>query len=124
MPPEIRDTQYIDLGNLYSITKEDFLGAALFQLIKALGNPVKSIIKIGVLEKYLFGKDGSYLLSQKIKLAIHRGDLDNRILDSYILMFEEVYEYYSQTLEDKELLKILRQNLYLKINPQLPSTPE
>jgi adenylate cyclase len=72
-----------------------------------------------VLEKYLFGKDGSYLLSQKIKLAIHRGDLDNRILDPYILMFEEVYEYYSQALEDKELLKILRQNLYLKINPQL-----
>ena len=119
LPGEVREDQFIDLGNLFSITKEDFLGAALFQLIKALGNPFKSILKIGILEKYLFGSEGAYLLSQKIKLSIHRGDFDNKILDSYILMFEEVYAYYDQILEDRELLKILRQNLYLKINPQL-----
>ncbi len=34
-------------------------------------------------------------------------------------MFEEVYKYYEGTLKDPPLLKSLRQNLYLKINPQL-----
>ncbi|HOO70156.1 MAG TPA: class I adenylate cyclase [Spirochaetota bacterium] len=111
--------QFLDLGNLYEISKTDFLGAALFQIIKSLGNPFKSIIKIGVLEKYLFGPEESPLLSQKVKSFIQRGDFDNKILDSYILMFEEVYDYYESVLEDRQLLKILRQNLYLKIDPQL-----
>ncbi|MCU0849552.1 MAG: class I adenylate cyclase [Spirochaetes bacterium] len=116
---EFREKNFIDLGNLYSISKEDFLGAALFQLIKSLGNPFKSIIKIGLLEKYLFGSEDSPLLSQKIKSNIMRDNFDDKIIDSYVLMFEEVYGYYEKVLEDKNLLKILRQNLYLKIDPQL-----
>jgi adenylate cyclase len=90
-----------------------------FQLIKSLGNPFKSIIKIGVLEKYLFSPPDEPLLSQKVKAAIQSGNFENKILDSYILMFEEVYHYYESVLEDKSLLTILKQNLYLKIDPQL-----
>ncbi len=119
LPEDIRDNHYIDLGNLYTISKEDFLGAALFQIIKALGNPFKSILKIGILEKYLFDTGSKLLISQKIKAAIHKGDIKGKILDSYVMMFEEVYGYYSSILEEKALLNILRQNLYLKINPQL-----
>jgi adenylate cyclase class 1 len=114
-----QQTQFIDLGNLFEISKEDFLGAALFQLIKSLGNPFKSIIKIGVLENYLFGSEGAPLLCQKLKSNILRGELNNTVIDSYILMFQEVYRYYEKALDDPVLLKILRQNLYLKINPQL-----
>jgi len=119
VPEELREKNYIDLGNLYTISKEDFLGAALFQIIKALGNPFKSILKIGVLEKYLFDTESTYLISQKVKASIQKGEIGGKILDSYVLMFEEVYAYYSGILEDKNLLTILRQNLYLKIDPQL-----
>ncbi len=118
LPEEDRKNRFVDIGNLYRISKEDFLGAALFQLIKAIGNPFKSILKIGMLEKYLFNTDKSLLLSQKVKSSINRGEI-NAVLDSYLLMFNEVYRYYSDVLEDKSLLKILRQNLYLKIDPQL-----
>ena len=90
---EQREKVFLDLGNLFEITKEDFLGAALFQLIKALGNPFKSILKIGVLEKYLFESDKTILLSHKIKTKISKGEIDLGILDSYVLMFEEVYTY-------------------------------
>ncbi|HQL81607.1 MAG TPA: class I adenylate cyclase, partial [Spirochaetota bacterium] len=119
LSPEDREKSFIDLGNLYVITKEDFIGAALFLIIKSLGNPFKSIIKLGLLEKYLFGPEHSPLLSQKVKSSILRGNFDMRIVDSYILMFEEVYNYYATTVGDQTLLKILRQNLYLKIYPQL-----
>jgi adenylate cyclase, class 1 len=119
IPEEMKENDFIDLGNLYSISKEDFLGAALFQLIKSLGNPFKSIIKLGVLEKYLYKSGSAPLLSQKVKSSVLRGQIDNKILDSYILMFDEVYDYYESALKEKDLLKILRQNLYLKINPQL-----
>lgn len=110
---------YIDLGNLYRISKEDFMGAALFQIIKSLGNPFKSILKLGVLEKYLTVKEDEPLICQKVKTNVHRGNITNTILDSYLMMFREVYEYYDAKLEDKSLLLILRQNLYLKIDPQL-----
>ncbi len=119
LDPVFRDETFIDLGNIYRISREDFLGAALFQLIKSLGNPFKSILKIGLLEKYLFGPEKALLLSQKIKSGLLKGNIEDRILDSYILMFEEVYEYYREVLEDKKLPEILRMNLYLKINPQL-----
>jgi adenylate cyclase class 1 len=119
IPEEMKENDFVDLGNLYSISKEDFLGAALFQLIKSLGSPFKSIIKLGVLEKYLYKSGSAPLLSQKVKSSVLRGQIDNKILDSYILMFDEVYDYYESSLKDKNLLKILRQNLYLKINPQL-----
>ncbi|HPJ37192.1 MAG TPA: class I adenylate cyclase [Spirochaetota bacterium] len=115
---EMKEKEFVDLGNLYEISKEDFLGSALFQIIKSLGNPFKSIIKIGVLEKYLFG-EGYSLLSQKIKMNIHRGTLSNTMLDSYLFMFEEVYDHYSGRLKDPNLLTILKQNLYLKVDPQI-----
>jgi len=119
LPEEDKKYKFIDLGNLYKISREDFLGSALFQIIKSLGNPFKSIIKIGVLEKYLFGSEDSPLLSQYLKINIMRENLDSAILDSYLLMFKEVYDYYISLTEDKKSLTILRQNLYLKINPQL-----
>lgn len=119
LPEEERDEKYIDIGNLYKISKDDFLGAALFQLIKALGNPFKSILKIGILERYLFSGDTTLLLSHKVKGSILKGDADITNLDSYLMMFNEVYRYYEQVLDDRSLLKILRQNLYLKIDPQL-----
>ncbi|MCL1865277.1 MAG: class I adenylate cyclase [Spirochaetes bacterium] len=119
IPEEEREKRFIDIGNLFKISKEDFMGAALFQLIKAIGNPFKSILKIGILESYLFGNENTLLLSQKVKTAIIRDDITPTILDSYLLMFNEVYNYYEEVLNDKSLLVILRQNLYLKIDPQL-----
>ncbi|MCX7677958.1 MAG: class I adenylate cyclase [Spirochaetes bacterium] len=118
LPPEMKENDFIDLGNLYEISKEDFLGSALFQIIKSLGNPFKSIIKLGVLEKYLFG-GGSSLLSQKIKINVLDGKIDDTILDSYLFMFREVYDYYSKTISEPSLLDILKINLYLKADPQI-----
>ncbi len=34
-------------------------------------------------------------------------------------MFQEVFDYYNSVLEDKELINILKQNLYLKVDPQI-----
>jgi adenylate cyclase class 1 len=118
LPEEMREYEFVDLGNLFEISKEDFLGSALFQIIKSLGNPFKSIIKIGVLEKYLFG-EGYSLLSQKIKMNLLRGSLDDTMLDAYLFMFREVYDYYGRVMKDENLLRILKQNLYLKVDPQI-----
>lgn len=118
LPEEMAENDFVDLGNLYEISKEDFLGAALFQIIKSLGNPFKSLIKIGLLEKYLSAAD-SKLMSQKVKVNVQKGNYDNIALDSYLMMFTEVYDYYCSKIHDKNLLDMLKKNLYLKIDPQL-----
>lgn len=117
--PEDKKNEFIDLGNLYEVSRNDFLGAAYFQMNKSLDNPFKSIIKIGVLEKYIFGASDAPLLSQKLKTNIQRENFDDSVIDSYLFMFNEVYDYYSSTLNDDDLINILKQNLYLKVDPQI-----
>ena len=116
---EEREKYYVDFGNLYEIDKEDFIGAALFLIIKSLGNPFKAILKLGLLEKYLFGPEYSPLLSQKIRSNILRGEIEGIILDSYQLMFEEVYRYYESCVDDPSRINILRECMYLKVAPQI-----
>ncbi len=119
VPEDVFREQFVDLGNLREISQEDFLGAALFQIIKSLGNPFKSIIKMGVLEKYLTVSTDSPLLSQKVKTNVLKENFDNTTIDGYLMMFKEVYDYYQAKKEDEELLEILKKNLYLKTDPQL-----
>ncbi len=110
---------FVDLGNLHHISREDFVGAALFQIIKSLGNPYKSIIKMGLLEKYLITEETNPLLSYRLKGSILREELTPHILDSYLLMFDEVLEYYRAQEGEEERVEMLKENFYLKINPQL-----
>ncbi|MBN1500621.1 MAG: class I adenylate cyclase [Spirochaetes bacterium] len=119
VPEKIKKDLFLDIGNLYKISKEEFVGAALFQIIKSLGNPFKSILKLGVLEKYLFQPENVPLISHKIKHFVQNNKITNTVLDSYLMMFKEVYDYYFETIGKNEILNVLKMNLYLKINPQL-----
>jgi adenylate cyclase, class 1 len=108
---------FIDLGNLHSISKEDFFGALLFQILKSLGNPYKSIIKMGLIEKYLTSPEGTPLLSTLMKENVHSGNSHNNT-DSYIQMFNEVLNFYLQQ-ERPATVEVLKINFYLKIAPAL-----
>jgi adenylate cyclase class 1 len=78
---------FIDLGNLHIIKKEEFLGAGLFQILKSLSNPFKSILKIGILEKYLLEEVKTPLLCNILKEKVQKEDLDINYIDPYILRF-------------------------------------
>jgi adenylate cyclase class 1 len=119
VPEEEFRENFVDLGNLHQISREDFVGAALFQIIKSLGNPYKSIIKMGLLEKYLITEETNPLLSYRLKSSILREELTPHVLDSYLLMFDEVLEYYTAQEGEEERVEMLKENFYLKINPQL-----
>jgi adenylate cyclase, class 1 len=112
---------FIDMGNLDFIKKDEFLGAGIFQILKSLGNPFKSIIKIGILEKYLLEKtkDNS-LLCNILKEKVHSGKFDINYTDPYILMFDQVIDYYSKkTEQDPLVLELLKRCFYIKIDPNL-----
>lgn len=113
---------FIDYGNLFSINKEEFLGAGLFQILKSIGNPFKSIIKIGILESYILNDtDASPFLCNIIKENVHNQKLEMDDIDPYVIMFDHVHNYYVQLNQDPKdnSLDILRMCFYIKIDPRL-----
>ncbi len=110
---------FVDLGNLYMISKDDFLIAALFQILKALGNPFKSIIKLGLLERYISDIDKNPYISNQIKKNVQQGKLGPEDIDAYIVMFNQVFQYYNDVIDDMTATNLIKTCFYLKINPML-----
>ncbi|OHD64752.1 MAG: hypothetical protein A2176_10505 [Spirochaetes bacterium RBG_13_51_14] len=115
---EMADT-FIDLGNIFTIKQEDFLAAGLFQILKSLGNPFKSIIKLGLLERYINNYMDNPFICNIIKKNIQQDDLDYGHIDAYIIMFDYVYDYYSSIVKDKDAMEVLKTSFYLKTEPML-----
>ncbi len=113
--------EFIDLGNIAGINKADFLIAALFQIIKSLGNPFKSIIKLGLLERYINDDKKNPFISNIIKRNVHEGKTDRFSVDAYCLMFDQVYDYYNRSVDDMTTLNIIKTCFYLKVNPRISS---
>ncbi len=114
-------SDFIDIGNLYKIIKDDFLVAALFQILKSIGNPFKSIIKLGLLERYLYNIDESPFISNYIKNNVHNNKIDSENVDAYLIMFKQVYEHYTAVINDPNSINILKTCFYLKVDPNLSS---
>lgn len=110
---------YIDIGNLHSVVREGFLGAGLFQILKSLGSPFKSIIKIGLLEKYIHSSGANPYISNIVKQNVHKGDFKLHCIDSYVIMFNDVYEFYNSVMNDNSATELLKTCFYLKVDPRL-----
>ena len=112
--------RFIDLGNLVSIRQEDFLAAALFQILKSLGNPFKSIIKLGLLERYLNNYMDNPFICNIIKKNIHQGKMGYHEIDAYVIMFDYVYDYYSSIVGQGRPRP--ENPVYRKVEPMLASS--
>ncbi len=110
---------FIDLGNIFSIRQEDFLAAGLFQILKSLGNPFKSIMKLGLLERYISNHMENPFICNIIKSNIHDDRLGHNEIDAYLIMFDTVYDYFSSIIKDKDALEVLKTSFYLKVEPML-----
>lgn len=114
---------YVDLGNLAQINRADFLIAALFQIIKSLGNPFKSLIKLGLLERYINDDRVNPFISNLIKKSVHAGETDKLKTDAYCIMFDQVYDYYRLHSNDMTSINVIKTSFYLKVNPRLSLPP-
>ncbi len=119
----VKDSRYtadfIDIGNLAKINRADFLIAALFQILKSIGNPFKSIIKLGLLEKYLSTNSDNPFISTMIKAHVQEDKTDPEEIDAYLIMFKEVYNYYNAVINDPTSINIIKTCFYLKVDPKL-----
>ncbi|TIH17409.1 adenylate cyclase [Marinifilum sp. JC120] len=84
---------FIDLGNIPNIPVEEFFGASLWQIVKGIKSPFKSIMKFGLLELYTSGSKYS-LLCEKLKKNIISGKRSIKRVDPYMRLYQELAEFY------------------------------
>ncbi|MEM9102890.1 MAG: class I adenylate cyclase [Pseudomonadota bacterium] len=110
----------IDFGAIKGIPANEFLGAALWQLHKAISDPYKSVIKTLLMEHYAAAYPDVLPSSQDLKLQVINLATDLETLDPYLLVFQQI-ENYLQTKGKLEQLELARRCFYLKIDEKLSS---
>ena len=113
----LKKEDFIDMGNVDDISPGEFFGGSIWALIKAFGSPFKTLMKMGVLEEYMFGDTKSNLLCHQVKSKYFNGTayLD---IDPYLGMFERVQKFFTET-KSKEDVDTLRHAFYLKVGTQI-----
>ena len=64
---------FLDIGNVDDISQGEFFGGSIWTLIKSFKAPFKTLIKMGLLEEYMFSNTKSNLLCHDIKKKIFSG---------------------------------------------------
>ncbi|MBF0551093.1 MAG: class I adenylate cyclase [Deltaproteobacteria bacterium] len=103
-----------DLGHMDEIAPGEFFGASLWQIVKSLKSPFKSLMKLGLLEKYVTAQDRrGRLLCDRIKdnLLVGLTDLDQ--IDPYVVMFQELNDHFL-LMGDQESLDLIKMAFILK----------
>jgi len=112
----------IDFGEVHAIPPEEFFGAAVWQLAKAIDSPYKSLIKLLLIESYMSEHPQMHLLSQQFKQAVYEGETDIDKLDPYRLLIERLENYLVEQ-DDKVRLELLYRSFYFKIDLPLSNLP-
>ncbi len=108
---------FIDMGNITGIPEEELLGAALWQMHKALDDPLKSVLKMALLATYLEPSEEKALLCDEVKDHVLNTTTD-QIVDPYVEVFRRVEDYY-RSKGDEKTMDLLRKCFYLKISANI-----
>ena len=106
----------IDLGPLESVGHDEYFGAALWQLNKALTHPLKSVIKMLLLEMLLISR-GDELLCNRFRDATLSRQAPSVFQDPSIFTLKAVLQYNQATHPDS--LDFIKQCGYLRYDVRL-----
>jgi len=109
----LKKEEFIDMGNVDDISLGEFFGGSVWALIKSFKSPFKTLMKMGVLEEYMFCETKSNLLCHQVK-GKYFGDTPYLDIDPYLGMFERVQKYFIDT-KDEDATDALRTAFYLKV---------
>lgn len=105
--------EFIDIGNVENISDGEFFGGSIWTLIKSFQSPFKTLMKMGLLEDYMFNKTQSNLLCHEIKRKVF-SNIPHPDIDPYILLFERVQNFFNERKTNNEV-DALRTAFYLKV---------
>ncbi len=108
---------FIDLGDLESVDRTEFYGAALWQLNKSLTHPLKSIIKMLLLKMFLETPDEE-LVSHKFRRKVYESNLTKTPVDPSLFTMQEVLQYYSGRMRP-DYFEFIKKCFYLRYEMKL-----
>ena len=89
----IKQNDIVDFGGLSHLPSDEFFGATLWQLYKAVDSPYKSILKILLMEAYANQYPDIEILAIRFKKCVQKADAQLDQLDPYVMMCNTVEEY-------------------------------
>ncbi len=107
---------YIDLGDIHAIPASEYFGASIWQMFKWLKSPFKSVIKMALLEKYIFEYGKESLLCNKYKDEWMNSGVQLRLArnDSYYILLKNLVRYFERA-RDKRSVNLLLTCFFLKL---------
>lgn len=101
--------RYIDLGDIHAIPVNEYFGASIWQMFKWLKSPFKSVIKMALLEKYIFSYGQEPLLCNQYKNVWMNSGTHLKLAqnDSYIILLNNLLAYYRSAGDTKSMNLIL-----------------
>ncbi len=109
---------FVDLGFLGDISREEFLGTALWQLSKGIKDPFKALLKMSMMEWYLSDLFEGKLLCEMLKERVLSGCKSEAGMDPYLLMIETILEFYRRQERDEDM-NLVRKAFYVKSDPKI-----
>ncbi|OQY52752.1 MAG: adenylate cyclase, partial [Desulfobacteraceae bacterium 4572_89] len=108
--------RYVDLGDIHGIQKGEYFGASIWQMFKWLKSPFKSVIKMALLEKYIFKDSQDLLLCNLYKNEWMNSGSHLKLAqnDSYYFLMKHVIRYYEK-VDDKHSVNLLLTCFFLKL---------
>lgn len=112
---------FVDLGYLSDVSRDEFMGNAMWQLSKGIKDPFKALLKMAVMEVCLSDDFKGPLFCDLLKENVLKGRRSLRDMDPYLLMVETVLDFYGVggNWAQKDLM---RKAFYLKADPKITRT--
>ncbi len=118
----LRNADYIDLGGVSTLPVEEYFGAALWHLNKAIDSPYKSTLKMLLMESYAASFPAVEPVCHSFKVNVYAGNVSDVDIDPYILIFRRIEKYLSSQ-KNNHRMDWVRCCLYLKTRERLSVTP-
>lgn len=119
-----------DFGHLAEVPPAEYFGGSLWQMVKAIHSPFKSVLKLGLLETYAAPGASALPLCDRIKRNLIRNRQGRLDTDPYTALYSTLHDYYSERGEDNAAA-LLKESFRLKANlsdiplfMNLPTRPE
>ncbi len=108
--------RYIDLGDIHAIPTGEFFGASIWQMFKSLKSPFKSILKMALLEKYVFEYGEKPLLCNTYKDEWMNSGVNLKLTrnDAYYILVDNLLRFFEAS-KDNESVSLILTCFFLKL---------
>ncbi len=116
--PGMGSNSFIDFGDIHDIPTGEYFGASVWQMFKYLKSPFKSVLKMGLLERYIHEKrETRMLLCNQFKDHWMTPGLQFSLVkwDPYYILLKSLVAFYEKNINKKPFGALVQSCFFAKI---------